>query len=110
MAKLLASSRTAPAWAACSPANPRFQRRSPPSLAGVIPVVNDAANHRLVSDNPFIAYTEPSPQALADRLLGVLDRADQPEYAERAAASVGETDWATAGVQFLEAFQAGLHG
>lgn len=78
--------------------------------AGVIPVVNDGPNNRLVSDNEFIEYTEPSPRALADRLIAVVDRADQAEHARRAAESVGETTWERAGEQFLEAFWEGLNG
>jgi hypothetical protein len=76
--------------------------------AGVIPVVNDGPNNRLVSDNPFIEYTEPSPRALADRILGVLARDDQAEHAAHAAASVEATTWERAGEQFLSAFRRGM--
>ena len=78
--------------------------------AGVIPVVNDAPNNRLVSDNEFIEYTEPSPRALADRLIAIVDRVDQAEHASRAAASVGETTWERSGAQFMEAFESGVRG
>ena len=78
--------------------------------AGVIPVVNDGENNRLVSDNEYIAYTEPNPRALADRILEILDRADAPAHAERAAASVGTTTWAAAGEQFMTAFDRGIRG
>jgi len=78
--------------------------------AGVIPVVNDGPNNRLVSDNPFIDYTEPSPRALADRLISAVDRADQEQYAARAAASVAGSTWERAGGQFLEAFERGIRG
>jgi hypothetical protein len=78
--------------------------------AGVIPVVNDGPNNRLVSDNPFIEYTEPSPRALADRLIAVVDRADQVEHAALAAASVSGTSWTRSGEHFLEAFKEGLRG
>lgn len=78
--------------------------------AGVIPVVNDAPNNRLVSDNKFIEYTQPSPRALADRLVAIVDRADQAEHALRASASVGNTTWERAGEQFLEAFERGIRG
>lgn len=78
--------------------------------AGVIPVVNDGANNRLVSSNPFIEYTEPSPRALCDRLISILEREDQQEHAARAAASVQASTWARSGEQFLAAFERGVRG
>jgi glycosyltransferase involved in cell wall biosynthesis len=47
-------------------------------------VVNDGDNNRLVSDNPFIAYVEPSPHRLA-RALG--DVVEYPYRACRACAA-----------------------
>lgn len=76
--------------------------------AGVIPVVNDAENNRLVSDNPFIAYTMPSPSALADRLGEIVGRPDAAEYSMRAAASVKTATWEASGAQFLAAFERGM--
>lgn len=78
--------------------------------AGVIPVVNDGPNNRLVSDNPYIAYADPTPRALADRILEALDRPDQIDYARAAAESVRATTWEHAGEQFLAAVEAGMHG
>lgn len=78
--------------------------------AGVIPVVNDGPNNRMVSDNPFIAYAAPNPRALADALIEVVDRPDAPAYAERAAASVGDAGWAESGRQFLDAFERSVRG
>ena len=78
--------------------------------AGVIPVVNDGENNRLVSDNPFIEYTEPIPRALADRLIAIVDRPDLPEHAARAAQSVDIAGWAASGEQFLAAFERGMRG
>jgi glycosyltransferase involved in cell wall biosynthesis len=78
--------------------------------AGVIPVVNDGENNRLVSDNPFIEYTEPIPQALADRLVSIVDRPDRAAHAARAAESVDISGWARSGEQFLEAFERGMRG
>lgn len=68
---------------------------------GTIPVVNDAPNNRLVSDNPFIKYTEPSPQALADALIETVKRNDLPKYAKKAADSVASDGWGEAGERFL---------
>jgi hypothetical protein len=78
--------------------------------AGVIPVVNDAPNNRLVSDNPFIEYTPPIPRALADRLISVVDRVDQAGHAAEAAASVQSADWSISARQFLDAFEGGMRG
>jgi hypothetical protein len=78
--------------------------------SGVIPVVNDGPNNRLVSDNPFIEFTEPSPRAIADRLISIVDRADQPAHAARAAESVANADWAAAGRRFLNALERGARG
>lgn len=78
--------------------------------SGVVPVVNDAPNNRMVSDNPYIAYCEPMPRALADRLIEIVDRPDQAQHAAFAAASVGEATWDTAARQFLAAFAEGLRG
>jgi hypothetical protein len=78
--------------------------------SGVIPVVNDGENNRLVSDNPFIEYTPPIPRALADRLISIVDRVDLAEHAAAASASVGPADWAASGRQFLAAFEEGMRG
>jgi len=69
---------------------------------GTIPVVNDAPNNRLVSDNPYIAYTDPSPEALADKLVEIVKKADLPTYAEKAAKSVASDGWEVAGQKFIK--------
>ncbi len=78
--------------------------------AGVIPVVNDAPNNRLVSDNPYIAFADANPRALADALIEVVDRADAAGYAARAAASVSSLGWEGSGRQFLAAFERSVRG
>jgi len=78
--------------------------------AGTIPVVNDGANNRKVSDNPFIEYAPASPRALADRLIALYDRADLPEHASAASRSVASADWALSGRQFIEAFERSMRG
>jgi O-antigen biosynthesis protein len=65
--------------------------------AGCIPIVNDAPNNRLVSDNPYIAYTQPSHQAFADELSRVVSQKDLPQKAKEAAASVQTLDWTVSG-------------
>lgn len=69
---------------------------------GTIPVVNDAPNNRLVSDNPYISYTEPSPQALADALIATVTKKELPKYAAKASKSVSADGWEVAGRKFLD--------
>jgi glycosyltransferase involved in cell wall biosynthesis len=61
--------------------------------AGCVPVVNDGPNNRLVSDNPYIAYAPPAPQALARRLDEAVNRPDLPAHAAAASASVQALSW-----------------
>ncbi|HUS25887.1 MAG TPA: hypothetical protein VMY99_00890 [Nevskiaceae bacterium] len=65
--------------------------------AGTIPVVNDGPNNRLVSNNAYIKYAEPSPSALAQALVETVTRPDLPEHAKKAAQSVAGLDWEQAG-------------
>lgn len=73
--------------------------------AGVIPVLNDGQNNRLVTDNPFIEYSPASPAALARRMHEVLERPDLAEHARAAAESVGAGGWDASGEQFVRALQ-----
>ncbi len=68
---------------------------------GTIPVVNDAPNTRLVSDNPYIAYSSNDAMAVAASLGTIVKRADGPEYARKASASIDELGWAESGKQFV---------
>ena len=78
--------------------------------AGCIPVVNDAPNNTLVSANPYISYTRSSPKAMADALCEVVERADQVEYARKAAASVQTLSWDDSGAKFEAILKRELHG
>jgi hypothetical protein len=78
--------------------------------AGVIPVVNDAPNNTMVSDNPFIEYAAPTPRALADRLISIVDREDLADHSRRASASIGEGGWDESGAQFVRAFEDAIRG
>jgi len=69
---------------------------------GTIPVVNDAPNNRLVSNNPFIAYAEPSPEALADKLIEVVNRPNLSTYSTKASNSIASNGWDVAGKKFLK--------
>ena len=68
--------------------------------AGVVPVVNDAPNNRMVSDHDGIAYAAPTPHAMAERLLAVFET---PQYPAELAANSPKHTWADSGTQFLTA-------
>lgn len=76
--------------------------------AGAIPIVNDGPNNRLVSDNPFIAYAEASPEALAQKMVDVVTMKDLPRYAQDAAKSVPSDGWEKAGDKFLSIIESEL--
>jgi hypothetical protein len=78
--------------------------------SGVAPVVNDGPNNRMVSENPFIEYVPVSPQAIARRLVEVVDRADAPERAVAMSESVSKNDWKDSGDQFVAAFERAMRG
>lgn len=78
--------------------------------AGVAPVVNDAPNNRLVSDNPYIEYVVSSPGAIANRLIEVVDRADAPDRAVAMSASLTDVTWERSGEQFVKAFERAMRG
>ncbi len=77
---------------------------------GTIPVVNDAPNNRLVSDNPNIAYTSLSPRALAHRIIEVLDDEEQVEHSRRSATSVRSSSWERSGEVFVRSFEEAMNG
>jgi glycosyltransferase involved in cell wall biosynthesis len=68
---------------------------------GTIPIVNDGPNNRLVSDNKYINYTEPSPQALAHALQASVNRRDSESYALSASKSIRSKGWEDAGKKVL---------
>lgn len=78
--------------------------------SGVVPVVNDAPNNRMVSDNPFIDYAPTAPMEMARRMAHAVTRDDQVEHAGRMAASVGTAGWDRSGEQFLQALTRGMRG
>lgn len=67
---------------------------------GTIPVLNDGENNRLVSDNPYIAYSPNDPVSLARTLSDSV--AKSPAYAKKAAASLADDLWDTAGKIFVQ--------
>ena len=77
---------------------------------GTIPVVNDADNNRLVSNNPYIAYAEPTPLELAKKMSEIVNRPKPIEYAQQAAASVGESGWSHAKEIVVDVLERELYG
>jgi glycosyltransferase involved in cell wall biosynthesis len=78
--------------------------------SGVAPVVNDAPNNRMVSDNPFIEYVPTTPRAIADRLIEVLDRPDAVARSKAMSESVEGTTWGDSGDEFVAAYERAMRG
>jgi len=72
---------------------------------GTIPVVNDAPNNRLVSNNAFIAYTANNPTTLSNKLSSLVELENLSQYAEKAAQSVSEVNWDVSGKKFVNIFE-----
>lgn len=76
--------------------------------SGVTPVVNDAPNNRMVSDNPFIEYVPASPAAIARKLVEVVEREDAIERSIAMSRSVKNIDWSDSAKQFLDALEGAM--
>jgi len=70
---------------------------------GTIPVVNEGDNNRLVSDNPYIAYSSNDPISLANALSEAVSKT--PSYAKQGAESVPDDLWDTAGKTFVDTIE-----
>lgn len=78
--------------------------------AGVAPIVNDAPNNRMVSDNPNIEFVPASPGAIVDRLVEIVDRPGIPSRAVSMSASLDGLSWDRSGDQFVAAFERAMRG
>ena len=76
---------------------------------GTIPVVNDAPNNRLVSDNPAIDYVPLSPGAMAGEIIRIVDAQDQVERSREAAASATTLSWEDSGRTFVADFEEAMN-
>lgn len=65
--------------------------------AGCIPVVNEAAHNRLVLQNRYVRYAQPSPATLAEALDDVVSTSEFESVSRAAAASVTTATWDAAG-------------
>jgi glycosyltransferase involved in cell wall biosynthesis len=61
--------------------------------SGCIPVVNDAHHTRMVGYAKQVAYADPNPQAIADKLHELVSATDATEQARRTAAYATEFAW-----------------
>jgi glycosyltransferase involved in cell wall biosynthesis len=77
---------------------------------GTIPVVNDGLNNRLVSDNDYIKYADPSPDALARAMDEVVNAKNASKHARTAAGSVKQNGWGTSVEKFTSVLEGELHG
>lgn len=69
--------------------------------SGVIPVVNDGPNNRLVDNNPHINYVMPSPQAMADALVESVKLNRKSKVSREISKSVADNGWEESGQKFL---------
>lgn len=69
---------------------------------GTIPVVNDAPNNRLVSNNPYIEFSPNNPSALANSMSKIVTKKNLPEYALKASESVAKSTWDESGKKFVQ--------
>jgi len=69
---------------------------------GTIPIVNEGDNNRLVSNNPYIAYSQNDPHSIAEKLSEVITRRDKLTYAQKASESVKKLGWGISGSKFVD--------
>jgi glycosyltransferase involved in cell wall biosynthesis len=69
---------------------------------GTIPVMNDAPNNRMVSNNKYIAYTPNNPRALANKMSEIVSMNNLSKYAHDASNSVQGNSWDTSGESFVK--------
>jgi len=65
--------------------------------SGVIPVVNDAPNNKLVSSNESIKYAAPNPRALSRAMVAAYSQNSTWESVQEITASLGQYTWENAG-------------
>lgn len=72
--------------------------------SGVVPVVNDAPNTRGVFDSDYIEFVPMSPEAIADRLIEIVDRPDVAALATEIASSIDSAGWSDPASTFVRDF------
>ncbi len=76
--------------------------------AGCIPVVNDAIHNKVVLDNSFVRYADPTPHSLAAALVAISDTNNFAALAASASSSVSAMSWLKAGAVAERVIRAGL--
>lgn len=70
--------------------------------SGVVPIVNDGPNNKLVSNNSSIKYIESSPRALADALVEAVKLNSASQQSKKISDSVTDNGWEEAGKKFMK--------
>lgn len=70
--------------------------------SGCIPVVTDGPNNRLVSNNKYIAYSEPVPIRMAETLSSIITKKGLLEYSALASRSVESNSWDVSRNKFVK--------
>ncbi|MBZ6079383.1 rhamnosyltransferase WsaF family glycosyltransferase [Microvirga puerhi] len=73
--------------------------------AGCIPVVNEAEHNRIVLNNSFVRYAQPTPQALAAELEAIANDPDFSAISSDASRSVRSASWEQAGASVEAVFR-----
>jgi hypothetical protein len=76
--------------------------------SGTVPVVNDGDNTHGFFDSRYMEYVPMSPQAIAKRLVDIVDRPDAVEHAATIAKSVQFIEWNDPGDTFIAAFESAM--
>ena len=77
--------------------------------AGCVPVVNDSRDARADLPNPAVAWSSPTPGALADALSNLVTDPDQVVRAKTAAESVRRDNWSVPGEMVVRIIEDQVH-
>ena len=69
--------------------------------SGCLPVVNKGENNTLVSDNPYIEYSDNDPISMAAALSTAVSK-NTIAYAKKVSRSVSNANWDESGKHFVE--------
>lgn len=73
--------------------------------SGVIPVINEGQNNRLVGTNEHIRFAQPNPKALAREMVDAFNANASESSAKRIAASLRDSSWDDAGKTVVAAVE-----
>lgn len=78
--------------------------------AGVTPVVNDAPNNRMVTNNEHIKYVDATPKSLAHALAEAVAQSETSSLSSQMSKSVSHLTWERSGEQFVAHFERAMRG